>query len=213
MSSEKLVHQSWKAINGILANSAWQKKMAPLGFTVQALQDAKATGLELQQLAARQQKEYGEQYNATDAMYQAKKAAWQVYKNHLRIARIALENDRGQYKALQLGGIRERNILKWVKQARTFYTNIKNVEASLNKYGIKAEDLAQGEAMVEAVYQAYERRDKERDEARQSTQAHRQSQAQLSRWMKRYERALQFVFADQPEVLKELGLQLKREIV
>nr|WKN35360.1 hypothetical protein K4G66_23580 [Tunicatimonas sp. TK19036] len=213
MSSEKLVHRSEKAINGVLNNSGWQKKMAALGFSAEELTVAKAMGGELQQLAALQQKEYGEQYSATDAMHQAKKEAWQVYKNHLQVARIALAEDRGQYKALQLGGERERNILKWVKQARTFYANAKNVSAQLKTYGIKPEDLAQGESMIEAVYQAYDQRDKERDEARQSTQARKQVEAKLSRWMKRYERALRFAFEEQPEVLKELGLKVKEEAV
>ena len=67
--------------------------------------------------------------------------------------------------------------------------------------------------MVEAVYQAYDLRDKERDEALQSTQARLQAETALSRWMKRYERALRFAFEDQPEVLKELGLKVKEETV
>lgn len=197
----------------MLANPAWQKKVNPLGFTVAELKEGQTMGTNLQALSVAQKKEYGEQYSATDAMHQAKQAAWKVYKHHLQVARLALADDRGQYKALQLDGIRERNILKWVKQARTFYTNAKGVAAELKAYGIKSEDLAQGEALIEAVYQAYDHRDKERDEARQSTQVRKQKEAELTRWMSRYVRALNFAFEDQPEVLKELGLKVKEGVV
>jgi hypothetical protein len=212
MSIEKLIRRSEKAIKGVLANPAWQKKVNPLGFTVVELEKGQTMGINLQALSVAQKKEYGEQYSATDAMHQAKQAAWKVYKHHLQVARLALVDNRGQYKALQLDGVRERNILKWVKQARTFYTNAKDVAAQLKAYGIKSEDLALGEAMIEAVYEAYDHRDKERDEARQSTQARIQAEAALTRWMSRYVRALYFAFEDQPEVLKELGLKAKEEV-
>ncbi len=213
MSIEKLIRRSEKAINGVLNNSSWQKIMNPLGFTAAELQQGKKLGADLQTLAVLQKKEYGEQYNATDALNQAKEEAWKVYKHHLQIARVALVEDRGKYRALQLNGVRERNLLKWVKQARTFYTNAKIVASELKAYGLPAADLAQGEAMIEAVYQAYDLRDKERDEARQSTQVRYQAEAVLSQWLKRYERALQFAFESQPEVLAELGLRTKEEVV
>ena len=165
----------------------------------------------MQLLAAAQQQEYGEQYSATDALYQAKQTAWKIYKHHLQVARLAVGEDRGQYKALQLNGARESSILKWIEQARTFYSNAGKITDQLKTYGIKAEDLAQGEAAIEAVYLAYDQRDKERDEARQSTQTRKQKEAELTRWMRRYVRALYFAFEDQPEVLKELGLKVKEE--
>jgi hypothetical protein len=211
MRIEQLLRNSGKAINGILGNSDWQKKMNPLGFNATELQTGLATRSELQLLAAAQQQEYGEQYSATDALYQAKQAAWKIYKHHLQVARLAVGDDRGQYKALQLNGAREYSILKWIEQARTFYSNARKIADQLKTYGIKAEDLAQGEAAIEAVYLAYDQRDKERDEARQSTQTRKQKEAELTRWMRRYVRALYFAFEDQPEVLKELGLKVKEE--
>ncbi len=185
--------------------------MNPLGFTAVELRKGLTLREEILILSVVQQKEYGEQYSATDALHQSKQDAWKVYKLHLQIARLAFAEERGQYKALRLDGSRERNILKWVKQARTFYTNAKNVVAQLKAYGLQAQDLEQGEAMIEAVYQAYDLRDKERDEARQSTQARRQKEAQLTHWMRRYTRALHFAFEYQPEVLQELGLKVKEE--
>ncbi|MEM8968113.1 MAG: hypothetical protein AAGE93_16965 [Bacteroidota bacterium] len=185
--------------------------MNPLGFTATELRKGLTLREEILILSVVQQKEYGEQYSATDALHQSKQDAWKVYKHHLQIARLAFAEERGQYKALQLDGARERNILKWVKQARTFYTNAKNVVTQLKVYGLQAQDLERGEAMIEAVYQAYDLRDKERDEARQSTQARRQREAQLTYWMRRYTRALHFAFEYQPEVLQELGLKVKEE--
>jgi len=212
MKIEELLRKSEKAIDGVLKNSAWQKKLNPLGFTAAELKKGKAMGEELQLLSVVQKKEYGEQYSATDAMRQARQDAWKVYKHHLQIARLAFAEDRGQYKALQLDGPRERNLLKWVRQAHIFYSNAKNVVAQLQTYGLSTQDLEQGEAMIEAAYQAYDLRDKERDEARQSTQARKQKEAELTRWMRRYVRALNFAFEDQPEVLAELGLKVKEEV-
>ncbi|MEM9673895.1 MAG: hypothetical protein AAF992_14990 [Bacteroidota bacterium] len=212
MRIEQLLRKSGKAIDGVLANSEWQKKTNPLGFTAAELQTGLAMRNELQLLSVAQQKEYGEQYSATDALYQAKKDAWKVYKSHLQIARLAVGEDRGQYKALQLDGARESQILKWIKQAQTFYSNAESISSQLKTFGVKPEDLAQGEALIDAVYQAYDRRDKERDEALQSTQIRKQKEAELTRWMRRYTRALQFAFEDQPEVLRELGLKVKEEV-
>ncbi|WKN43546.1 hypothetical protein [Tunicatimonas pelagia] len=212
MRIEQLLRYSEKAIGGVVANKDWQKKTNPLGFTAAELRKGLALRNELQLLSVAQQKEYGEQYSATDSLHQAKRDAWKVYKYHLQVARLAVGEDRGQYKALQLDGAREYNILKWIKQAQTFYTNARTIAALLKTYGIEAESLTQGEAMIEAVYQAYDRRDKERDEARQSTQVRKQKEAELTRWMRRYTRALNFAFEDQPEVLKELGLKVKERV-
>ncbi|WKN41746.1 hypothetical protein [Tunicatimonas pelagia] len=211
MKIEDLLRKSDKAIDGVLKNNAWQKKVNPLGFTTAELQKGKAMRAELQLLSVAQQKEYGEQYSATDALHQARQAAWKIYKHHLQVARLALADDRGQYKALQLDGTREKGLLKWVKQARTFYANAQLASTKLKAYGIKSEDLAQGASLIEAVYEAYDRRDKEQDEARQSTHARRQKEMQLTRWMRRYVRALNFAFENQPEVLQELGLKVKEE--
>ena len=211
MRIEQLLRKSEKAISGVVANSDWQKTMNPLGFTAAELQKGLTLRNELQLLSVAQQQEYGEQYSATDALRRAKRDAWKVYKHHLQVARLAVGDNRGQYKALQLDGAREDSLLKWVKQAQTFYANAQAITAQLKTYGIKVEDLNEGEAMIEAVYQAYDHRDKERDEALQSTQVRKQREAELTRWMRRYTRALHFAFENRPEVLKELGLKVKEE--
>ena len=194
------------AIDYTLRTPGMQKELNRVGFTKADVQRGKTLLAKVQLLDAAQQKEYGDRYQATDALAQARQQAREQYMQHLEVARLALKNQRGIWKTLEMNGARKTNLFGWLAQARTFYHNAELVASALAQYNITEAELQQGASMVEAVMEAYDTRQQEDREAQQATRQRNNAMDELKAWMRRFTLSAQLAFAEDPATLKELGL-------
>ncbi len=201
---EEQIRRAKRAIDTALGDPDMLKSLAMFTYNKQKLLKGKALYQALDMLDAQQKKEYGEQFDATDALKEAKEEAKAMYMKHLRIARFALI-DRGIWNALQLPGARSRSTFGWLRQASIFYDNIGPATEILKKYDLLPEELAQGKAMIQAVEEAYNRQQKEQIEAVESTARRTEAEVQLSDWMTKYEMAAQLALENAPQKLQILG--------
>jgi hypothetical protein len=156
-----------------------------------------------------QQKEYGDQYKATEELTQARRDARALYMRHLELARIGFRNHRAFYKTLQLGGNRQGDLFGWLAQARTFYNHIDGGKDVMKKLGVAEVELKQGKAMIEAVTEAYHVRQKEGSDALTATQQRDRAMTKLDAWMRRFSQTARLAFIEDPDTLKALGLKKK----
>ena len=156
-----------------------------------------------------QQKEYGDQYKATEELTQARRDARALYMKHLELARIGFRNHRAFYKTLLLSGNRQGDLFGWLSQARTFYTHIHGGKDVMKKLGVAEAELKQGKEMVETVIEAYHVRQKEGSEALTATQQRDRAMAKLDAWMRRFSQTARLAFIEDPDTLKALGLKKK----
>ncbi len=156
-----------------------------------------------------QQKEYGEQYQATEDLTQARRDARALYMKHLELARIGFRDHRAFYKTLSLGGNRKGDLFGWLSQARTFYSHINRGKDVMKKFDITEAELKQGKAMIDAVIEAYHIRQKEGSEALTATQQRDRAMEKLDAWMRRFSQTARLAFIDDPDTLKALGLKKK----
>ena len=128
--------------------------IADLGYDEAKMLEGKGLYTKAAELQAKQVMERGEQFAATDILNLAKENTNKVYMKHVKIARIALKNDRGTGESLQIAGRRKESFSGWLKQAKAFYTNGLNtpkVESAMTKYGITKKKLSETKAIVEDV--------------------------------------------------------------
>ena len=206
MTNEEQVRRTKTAVEAVLAYARLQKELATYGYDKKKMLEGKARWEKVEMLIHLQKKEYGESYEATDSLNLAKADAWQVYVRHQEIARVALKDNRGAYKSLQLTGERKKDLFGWLAQARTFYANVEGVKETLTKYSLTEDELKQGQAMIEAVYQAHSTRRKEYSEAKQATQNRNQALEELTAWTSAFVGIAKVAFANDPEALELMGL-------
>lgn len=209
MNKTEKIKQVQVAVNYTLNTPEVQKKLGKVGFTKADVLQGKALLEHVQMLDAAQQKEYGDRYQATDELAKARQQAKDLYKEHLEIARLALKDQRGYWKTLELSGTRKTTLFGWLAQAHTFYHNASQVKSVLAKYNLSEAELQQGASMIDAVIAAYNVRQKEGNEAQAATQQRNEALANLKVWMRRFTQSARLAFADDTTTLKGLGLVSK----
>ena len=197
------------AIDYTLGTPAVQKAMNKVGFAKADVLQGRALLAQVRMLDAAQQKEYGERYQATDQLKEARQQAREMYMRHLEIARFALRDQRGHSKTLELQGARKDDLFGWLAQAHTFYSNTSAVKAILAQYQLTEAELQQGESMIDAVIAAYNVRQKEGNEAQAATVQRNEAMSKLDAWMRRFTQTARLAFANDPQALKGLGLVSK----
>lgn len=209
MTIEEQIRRTRVAVDAVLQHPRLQKGLTRFGYDKKKMSEGQAHYQKVAWLSNVQQQEYGESYDATDALRTAKAEARQRYTEHVEIARLALKNDRGFWKMLQLSGARKRDLFGWLMQARIFYSNAEVVKDTLGKYNLTEAELAQGREMIEAVSQAHETRRREFSEAKQSTQNRDQALQEMNAWTRKLIRAAELAFDTDPEALELMGLLKK----
>ena len=197
------------AVDYTLRTPEVQKGLNRVGFSKADVVQGKVLLAQVQLLDAAQQKEYGDRYQATDALAEARQQARERYMRYLEIARLALKDQRGIWTTLEMSGERKTNLFGWLAQAQTFYHNANLVAPALAQYNLTEAELQQGASMIEAVFEAYHVRQKEDNEAQTATQQRNEALTQLKTWMRRFTMSARLAFADDAVTLKGLGLVSK----
>ncbi len=196
------------AINNSLSNPDILAKVTSFGYDQTRLEAARALYQEARTLDEQQKQEYGEQYEATQAVRQAWDAAGAAYSAALKIARIAFRGNETARNALGLSGSRKQSLSGWLDQARRFYNNLlrsPDFIATMTPYSYDQTKLEAEAALVEAVATASETQDKERGEAQTATKTRDAKLDELDQWLADYKAIAQVALAASPQQLEQLG--------
>jgi len=197
------------ALTNARSDSDLSGPLAAFGYDAERL----TAGWALYEAAAAAQQrftqEYGEQYSASDAFGAAREAAQAVVSRFVKIARIALKDERGAVATLALEGPRKRTLAGWLAQARQFYANAQadaGVLAALGQFGVTPEQLAAGQAQVNAVEALAAAQKRETGEAQQATQARDGALEALDEWMDDFVAIARIALEENPQWLEKMGV-------
>jgi len=193
-------------IDNALNNPSIRKQLESYGYDVKRIKAGKELREKAMMLHSAQKKEYGVQYGATDALLAARQEAATLYKKHLTLARMALPGNRGAWNTLQLNGARKRNFAGWVSQARVFYTNVLDIAAELETFGVTQAELETGQAMIEAVADARARQQQGKSKAQQTTRQRNEALQALNQWMDDFMTVARIALRESPQELEALGV-------
>jgi hypothetical protein len=197
------------ALDNAQSDPILQEALANFGYDAERLEEGRALLDAAQAAQEAMAVEHGDQYEATDALQAAFDAANTTYMQHLKVARIALQDQRGAARALALTGRRKRTIPGWLDQARQFYDNALGDEAiltALGRFGITPEALAAAQAEVGAVGTANSAQEREKGEAQDATEARDQAMDALDRWMSDFRAIARVALEERPQQLEKLGI-------
>lgn len=197
------------ALDNALSDQTLLDALAEYGYDEAALEEGRALLEAAQDAQQTMTAEYSEQYEATDALEDAHEAAHQTYIRHLKVARVALKDDRGAAEALKLRGRRKETISGWIDQARTFYDNAladEDIQDALAEFNVTTEDLNEALAQVDAVAAANSTQEQEKGDAQDATQARDAAVEKLDEWMSDFFAIARVALEDRPQQLEKLGL-------
>ncbi len=184
-------------------------QMKDYGYDAKTIEEGRLLLIRANDLQVRQKAEYGEQFAATDELSLARANANKDYMKHVKLARIALKDNRGAFEALQLNGERRQSMSGWVQQAKTFYANAldsEELQHLLSKFTITQQTLEAGSKAIAEVEQKLNKQLKEKGEAQSATLARDAAFDQLQEWTAQYIAIARIALENEPQLLEILGL-------
>ena len=159
--------------------------------------------------AERQEREYADQYNASNRLEEEAAALRAMYVRHVKLARVAFPAGTEGHVALSLRGERAKGIDGLRAQARSFYRAIEaspDLQAALAPLTVDAAAVTAGLAQVEAVESARVAQQKETGEAQRATHTRDDAVAELRGFWTDFTRVAKIALEDQPQLREVLGL-------
>ena len=203
------LNEAETALDNALTDASLLDALGAFGYDEATLQEGQTLLEAAQDAQQTMTTAYGDQFAATDAVEAAYDAAHAVYMRHVKIARVALKNERGAAEALKLTGDRKQTLSGWLDQARTFYDNAladADVQDALGQFGIASEDLTAAQAQVEAVADVNSTQEQEKGDAQDATAARDAAVDALDDWMADFRAIARVALEDQPQQLEKLGI-------
>jgi hypothetical protein len=197
------------AIDNAISNETLKTALAAFGYDDVKLDIGKALYNDAVAKQNKQKQEYGEQFEATDALDLAKSNTNTAYMRDVKVARIALKGQRGSWQSLDLDGRRKQTYSGWASQASVFYTNAladNSVKTSLSKFGMTEQILTDGLSTVQDVEAKLAAQLKEKGDAQDATQTRDKAFDLLADWMSDFIAIARIALEDQPQMLEVLGI-------
>lgn len=201
------------AIGNTLADPTLQTPLAAYGYTADRLQQGNALREQARALYERQKGEYAEQFAASEALKAAQQQAQGTYMHYVKVARVALKNDRRAMHKLDLATERKVPLAGWLAQAHQFYINALSdapILGKLAEFGITQAMLEVGQRQVDAVGECEMARRQRRGAARDATRMRDEAITALDSWMKDFTKIAHLAFQNWPQFLEKLGIKARR---
>jgi len=198
------------AIDNAISNSDVKSLLAVFGYDDTRLNEGKTLLDTTNQLQQTQQKEYGDQFEATGTLKEAWEKADKTYMRFVKIARIALKADHALYQQLNLSGIRKKTLSGWLAQAKQFYLNALSDTKVLEKmadFGMTQANIEAGKTMLEETEAANAAQEKEKGEAQQATQERDKAMDNLEDWLSDFFAIARIALEEKPQLLENLGIK------
>jgi hypothetical protein len=196
------------AIGNALTEPSLATALAGFGYNTERLRQGGALHEKALSLYQRQKGAYGDSQTASDAYAAALALARATYMRHVKVARVALEGERGSLQKLGLAGARKEAQAAQLAQAQQFYANALFDTAILGKlsaFGITKEMLAAGQRQLDAVAQSDSARRQRQGAARDAKRARDVALAALAGWMRDFMQVARVALRDRPQLLEMLG--------
>lgn len=200
------------AISSALTEPSLAVALAGFGYTAERLRQGGALHEQALALYQRQKNAYGDLHTAIDAYAAAQAQAQETYIRYVKIARIALEHDRGAIHKLSLAGQRKRLQAGQLAQAQQFYANAlfdSTIRSKLAAFAITPTMLEAGRQQVEAVAESDVVRRKRQGAARDTTSARDAALAALAGWMRDFVQVARVALRDRPQLLEMMGIKAR----
>ena len=166
-------------------------------------------GQQLLQQFTRQQANYeqlqDDQWSVAQQIKEGIVAVQSQFRSHVRVAKVALRDDKALLHALRLDRTTTR---RWegVKQADHFYGQLRQRKISLKAYDISDKEIQQSHTSVIQLLQLKQDRTALKGQVEQETQDKKKTQRALQAWVTEFRLIARVAFRHQPQWLEAFGI-------
>ncbi len=188
------------------------RKMGLQGFNLKRIQEGTALKNHALLLHTQKTERYGEKQNLAAQLKDHEQQAHETFMDHVGMVKFAFRKDELTLNEFNVDKI-SKKINEWPMQASYFYTKATAYVGTLAPFGLSAEALSQGQAMVEAVAGARNKRLVRKGEAEEATRLRDESIKALKSWMHDFRTIARVALKDSPQLLESLGINVKTQKV
>ena len=205
---QELAEAALLAIDNTKNNPARQQQLEAFGFGPARFQQGKTRLRDFEQKLAQQTQQQNEQWALSQQINEGLQAVQDQYKQHARIAQIALRDDTVLLYALRVNKLGTR---RWecVRQAVYFYQQLQQQGISLEVYGVSAKEIQRAHSAASLLLQLKASRLDKKSTAEHSTQEKRHAQEALRVWVADFRTVARMAFRDQPQTLEAFGIRVR----
>lgn len=206
---EKKLTEAHVALTNVRASVELQTALAAYGYTADRIKE----GEQLREAAKAQYQQkitaYGGLRAAADALTSAERQAQALYMRHVRIARVALADDRGALQTLHLNGRRKPNLAGWIAQAQQFYAAAladSAIQSTLAGFSLTYKMLDDGAQQIASVAARHAARRQQLGTAQNATSVRDKALTELDSWMRDLKVIARVALKDRPQLLEQIGM-------
>lgn len=204
---QEFIHDSQKTLI-----NAQDSEILPLlekrGYPKALILDKQKQFDDLDKLDQDQKKEYGEQYDATEAYNKKVELLDEEYADHLTFGRRLFKNDAAAKSALGLKGIRSASESGYAKQGKLFYDGaLDNADyiAAFAKKGVTDTELKAQQSGFNDLVVLSANKDDESAEAQKATKDRDALYDELNEWMAEFKETAIIALKKFPQLREKLG--------
>lgn len=183
-------------------------QLATLNYTATKLGEGETLLQTLENKQNQQQKAYAQQKEATARFNALKKEFEKVYKKHVKLSRLLLEDRPELAEHLGLNVRRETKLGSWLLQTKQFYREAlasTEILGLLAAGGLTQAQLQATQAQLTPIEHAYQQSEQAKAQAQQTTVERNGSLKNYQNWQKSFWKVAQVALADYPQLLEALG--------
>ena len=188
-------------------------RVADFGYNAKKLQQGKGIVDRADMLHSLKKDKFNSKLHISQTLDADTKACRKLYMSHVKVARQSFDPATGIHRQLGIDRAIPQNVTEWVPLAHVFYIKLQEIHDQMTRYTIPAEEVDQGQAMVEAVLHQRNMRFAKKGEAEASTHTRDLARKEMRTWMNDFYGVARIALKDQPQWLEALGIQVKSKKV
>lgn len=211
-SIEVQLHDAYTVLTNIRANPVLLEALAAYGYTQARL--AEGDALREAALAHYHNKitAYGLLRTIKDSYASAAQQTKQRYKQHIKLAQVALDGNQGALQMLYVSGKQKTTVAGWLAQAQHFYRSALFDEAllqQLSKVNLTRTVLEEGARQVAVLADQRAAYRQQRGVAQHTTSQRNMALTALDLWMRDLKQIARIVLRTTPQLLEQIGVTIK----
>ena len=201
------------SITNALNNPVITTALTAFGYDITKLNEGKTLLDNLKALQANQKQQYIEQRAATADREAIRIQIDEVYRQHLKLARLTFKNEPNILSALEADGQRLRLFDSWKGQVTTFYDaalSNQPILDGLSRFNITTTNLTDVQALLTTLEDIIAIQKTQIAEAQQATLDRDKAIQALDIWMRGFQEVAKIALKATPQLLEALGIAVKR---
>lgn len=204
---DQFLQRTFVALTNALNTSELLTALSQYTYDAPHIRKGLALYHRIEELTRQREQAQEAQYQATQVLNQAKEELLYIFRIHTDTARLAYRREEQYQDTLGLTGAAPRDTAACLQHITRFYTHVPT--PLMAKYHVPQKELNQAKRLVGRVQELLALQKKAMSQPQQLSETRTRTLSELQAWMRRFYKAAELAFGDQPQQREALGQVVK----